>query len=189
MLEGAEARGVSERGVEIGGVVAGAQDEDAARLVAPDARGPGGEQPEEGGGAFSEALERGGELVEIDRAPAARRRMVAGGVELVAGASRGEFVARDAAEVGGVDEQLALGDAHGQDVGHVLVGDGVAVSLPVDEAIDAAHAVGDTGGVVGVTRQGDQRVLLLLGEALEAGAPAPPSLVDDGVEPVDELEA
>src|SRR5262249_57091860 len=112
-----------------------------------------------------------GELVEIDGAFAARGRVVAGGVELVAGAARGELVAGDAAEVGGVDEQLALGDAHGQDVGHVLVGDGVAVAFPVDEAVDAANAVGDAGGVVGVARERNELVFLLLGEALEAGAP------------------
>lgn len=189
MLEGAEARGVAEGSVEIGSVVAGAQDEDAPCLVAPDARGPGGEQPEERGSALAEALKRGGELVEIDGALAPRGRMVTRGIELVAGATRGELVARDATEVGGVDEQLALGDAHGQDVGHVLVGDGVAVAVPVDEAVDAADAVGNAGGVVGVARQRNELVLLLLDEALETCAPAPPSLVDDGVEPSDELEA
>jgi hypothetical protein len=56
-----------------------------------------------------------------------RRWMVTGGVELGAGASRSELVARDAPEVGRVDEELALRDTHGQDVGHVLVGDGVPV--------------------------------------------------------------
>jgi hypothetical protein len=47
-------------------------------------------------------------------------------------------VARDAPEVGRIDEQLALRDAHGQDVGHVLVRDGVPVALPIHEAIDAS---------------------------------------------------
>jgi hypothetical protein len=42
-------------------------------------------------------------------------------------------VARDAREIGGVNEELALGDADGQDVGDVLVGDGVAVAVPLDE--------------------------------------------------------
>src|SRR5262249_14783449 len=139
--------------------------------------------------ALAEALERGGELVEIDGALAPRGRMVTRWIELVAGTARGELVARDATEVGGVDEQLALGGAHGQDVGHVLVGDGVAVAVPVDEAIDAADTVGDTGGVVGVARQRNELVFLLLDEALETCAPAPSSLVDDGVEPFDELEA
>ena len=47
--------------------------------------------------------------------------------------------------------------------------DGVAVARPVDEAVDAAQAVGDAGGVVGVPGQ-RQQVLALLGEALEGGA-------------------
>jgi len=189
VLEGAEARGVAERGVEVGGVVAGAQNEDAARLVAPDANRPRGEKPEEQGRALAHALECTGELIEIDRALAARRRMVAGGVELHARASWRELVARDAPEVRRVDEELALGDAHGQDVGHVVVRDRVPVAFPIHETIDAAQAVRDASGVVGMAREGNELALLLLGESLEACAPSPPSLINDGVEPRAELEA
>jgi hypothetical protein len=188
VLEGAEPRCMSERGVEIVGGVAGAQNEDAPCLVSPDARGPGGEQPEEHGGTLAHALERSGELVEIDGALAAGRWMVAGGVELRARASRGELMARDAPEVGRVDEELALGDAHGHDVGHMLVGDGVPVTLPVDEAVDAAHAVGDARRVIRMAREGNE-FALLLGEALETGVAVSSSQVDDGVEPRDELDA
>lgn len=189
MLEGAEPRRVAERGVEIVGGVAGAQNEDAPRLVAPDARWPGGEQSKEHGRALAHALERSGELVEIDGALAARRWMVAGRVELRARASRRELVARDAPEVGRVDEELALRHAHGQDIGHMLVRDGVPVALPIHEAVDAANAVRDASGVVGMARKGNELALLLLGEALEGGTSAPPSLIDHAVEPRDELEA
>ena len=140
MLEGAEPRGVGERSVEVTGDVAGAQHQDAARLVAPHPRWTGTEQPEERDATRPQAVERHGELAEVHRAPAARWRMETLGVELVPGAARRELVARDARQVGGVHEQLALGDAHRQDVGHVVVGHGVAIALPVDEAVDAAHA-------------------------------------------------
>ena len=53
--------------------------------------------------------------------------MQPGGVEPEPLAAGGELVARDAGEVGGVDEELALGDADGQDVGDVVVGHGVAL--------------------------------------------------------------
>jgi hypothetical protein len=39
-----------------------------------------------------------------------------------------ELVARDAGEVGGVDEELALRDADREQIGHVVVGDGVLVA-------------------------------------------------------------
>src|SRR6185437_4276740 len=188
VVEGTEAGGMAERGVEIGGGVAGTQNEDAPRLVAPDARGPGGEQPEERGGPLAHALEGGGELVEIDGTRAARRGMVTGGIELRARASWRELVAGDAPKVGGIDEELALGDADGQDVGHVLVRDRVPVALPIDEAVDAANAVRDASGVVGVAWERDE-LALLFRETVEAGKPASLPQIDDAVEPLTELDA
>jgi hypothetical protein len=72
----------------------------------------------------------------------------------------------------------------------VVVRDSVAIALPVDEAVDAADAVGDARRVVRVARQRHELVLLV-GEALEAGASLPPTgaLVDDGVDPFGELAA
>ena len=76
--------------------------------------------------------------------------MRAGWSDILAGAAWGQLVSRDAPQVGGVDEQLVLGDAHGQDIGDVLIGDSVAISIEGDEAVDGADAVDDAGGVVGV---------------------------------------
>lgn len=104
MLEGAEPRGMRERGVEILGGVAGAQHEDAARLVAPDARWTRAQQPEEAGTTRTQTFEGDAELIEIDRALAAWGRMESCGVELEPPAARGELVASDAGEVSGVDE-------------------------------------------------------------------------------------
>jgi Uma2 family endonuclease len=188
MLESAEPRGVPERGVEIRGGVASAQHEDAARLVAPDPWRARAQQPEERGRPRTQAVERHGELIEIHRALAARRWMEARRVELEPEAARRELVASDARQVGGVDEQLVLGDAHRQDVGHVVVGNGVAIAFPVDEAVDAAHAIEDARGVVGVARQRHEPGLLL-GKPLEARAAVAAPRVDDPVEPVDELGA
>ena len=123
VLERTEPRGVREGGVEIRGRVACAQDEDDTRLVAPDPRRPRAEQPEERRPARPQTVEDGSELIEIHGALAARRRVQALGIELEAGAARRELVTRDARQVGGVDEQLALGDADGQEVGDVVVGD------------------------------------------------------------------
>ncbi len=51
--------------------------------------------------------------------------------------------ARVARRSGGrlVDEELILSDTNGQDVGHVVIGDGIAIAIPVDEAIDSANTV------------------------------------------------
>ena len=111
-------------------------------------------------------LEGDAELVEVDGALPAGPRVEPGGVEPEPLAAGRELVARDAGEVGGVDEELALGDADRQDVGDVVVGDGVGVALPGDEAVDGAEAVDDARGVVGVARQGHE-VLALAGEAVE----------------------
>jgi hypothetical protein len=96
----------------------------------------------------------------------------------------------NAGEVGGVDEEFALGHPHRQNLGDVVIGNGVAITLPVDETVDAAHAIGDPRGVVGMARQGDQLVFLL-GEAIERAGrvDAPPPAIHDAVEPVAELGA
>src|SRR5437762_11004152 len=70
----------------------------------------------------------------------------------------------------------------------MVVRDGVTIPRPVDESVDAAHAVDDACGVVGVARQRHQ-MRLLLGEPLEAGPAVTAPWVDNPVEPVDELSA
>lgn len=142
-VEGAVERGVGQRGVEIRGVVALAQEQDAAGVMGPVARRRAGGESNEVVRALAHLLKRGAELVEIGRPVASRARVVAVGVELVAAAPWSELVAGDTLEVGGVDEELVLGDAHGHEVRDVVVGHGVAVAGPVHEALDAANAIGD----------------------------------------------
>jgi len=112
--------------------------------------------------------------------------VVAARVELEAATARSELMASDAGEIGGVHEQFGLSDAQGQDVGDVGVGDGIAIAVPIDKAIDAAEAIDDARRVVGVARQG-QEVRLLVGEALEGRADLLGSMIGDAVEPVFEL--
>lgn len=181
---------MGERGVDVSGAKAGAKKQDAACLMPPDARRAGAEKAEEGGGALAHALERDGELCEIDGALASGRGVKACRIELEPGAFRGELVMSDACEIGGVDEELALGDADGKDVGDVVVRNCIPIPLPIDEAVDAAEAVGDARGVVRVTRERHELVLLV-GKALEAGASLATTraLIDDAVEPLGELAA
>ncbi len=190
LLEGTEGVGMAERAVEVGGGEALAQEQDLARVVARLPRRMGPEQTgEKGRGHRAHLLESDAQLVEVDDSAAprlvrARRRHVR------AGAARRELVARDAAQVGGVDEELVLRDADGQEVGHVLVRHRVAVAVPRDEAVDAAHAVDDPRGVVGVHGQRHERELLV-GKQLERAALELLVLahVTDRVLPMGELSA
>src|SRR2546428_469666 len=103
----------------------------------PDARRTGAEETKEGGCAMAHALEGDGELIDVDGTPSSAGSWVkAAGIELASGASRCELMMSDACQVGGIDEQLPLGDAYGEDVRHVVVGDRVSIALPVDEAVD-----------------------------------------------------
>lgn len=187
VLERTEAGGVSERAIEVSGVEPPAQEEDLSGVMAPGACRPGAQEPEESCGAVAEAGERCGELVEIDWALPPGGLVEAGGVSFRTGAARRELVARDAREIGGVNEELALGNADGQDVGDVLVGDGVAVALPLDEPVDAGEAVDDACGVVRMGGQRKELVLLFGAEPLERSAAS--TGVDDPVEPGGELGA
>ena len=184
--EGAEARGVGEGVVEIGGVVTLAEQEDLASLMSPHARRAGAHEMEERGGAFAHVLEGDAELVEVDKALPAGLRMEAMGVELEPFTAVDELMAGNTGEVGSVDKELILSDAEREDVGDVIVGDGVGVALEGDEAVDGTEAVEDPGGVVGMARQRHQ-MLALLGEAIERGLSVAAALVSDGVDPVREL--
>lgn len=101
-------------------------------------------------GALAHLLEGRADLVETDGWASALISVEAQWIELQPAAARDQLVSRNALEVGGVHEELALGDADRQEIGDVVVGNGVAVSLPVYEAVDAAQAIGDAGRVVGV---------------------------------------
>ena len=69
--------------------------------------------------ALAHVLEGDAELIEIDLGRLSADADASRRVELEASAARRELVPRDAWRVRRVDEELALRDAHGQDVGHV----------------------------------------------------------------------
>jgi hypothetical protein len=68
VLEGSERRGVSESTVDIGRVVALAQQQDLTTLMTPDPRRAEAHQTKEVGRALAHSLEGDVELVEIDGA-------------------------------------------------------------------------------------------------------------------------
>ena len=158
------------------------------RLVAPKSRGREAQQTKEGGRAITHALECEMQLVEIDNAFPLGGSVKASGVELQPLTTRCERVPCDAMEICGVDEELVLRNAHRQDVCDMVIRNGVTVTIPIDEAIDAANAVDDASGVVRMTRKRNE-MLSLVGEALEGGALVPASWVDDFVHPRSELRA
>lgn len=127
---------VREGFVELIGSVALAEEQDLSDLCAPHPCAAEADEAEELGGALAHRLEGEPDLLEVDGAPSLGRRMEPSGVDLEAGSARAELVARDQAQVGGVDEELTLGDPHRDKVGDVLVRDGVAIATPVDEAVD-----------------------------------------------------
>lgn len=106
VLERAEARGVSERGVDVTRLESGAQAENVPCMVTPGARGSGAHEREEARRPVTETGECGGELVEIDRALPSRRTMKAERIEFASSTPRSELVPCNAFEVGGVDEEL-----------------------------------------------------------------------------------
>ena len=172
--------------VEIFGRVTLTEQEDPPRLPAPLSRWRGAQLAEKIMGALPHALESVRELILIHGGLPNGTMMKSPGIQLEPTAAGHQLMGRHAFEIGSVDEEFPFGDAYRQDVGDVIVRDGVSVSLPVDVAVDAAHAIDHARGVVGVTRQGHQ-VRLLLSEALQRGRSASPSVVDRRREPVGEL--
>ena len=101
----AERRGMTERAIDLVGVVALAQEQDLARMRAPHARRVDeAHQAKELGRVPAHVVERDVELIEIDRGPTLRRWVQPGRIELEARAARTELVARDARQICGVDE-------------------------------------------------------------------------------------
>ena len=177
---------VPEGRVEIFGRVTLTEQEDPARLPAPLSRWRGGQLAKKLMGALAHALESIRELILVHGGLSNGTMMKPPGIQAESATASHELMGRYAFEIGSVDEELALGDAYWQDVGDVIVRDGVTVSLPVDVTVDAAHAIDHARGVVGVTRQGHQ-MRLLLSEALQRGRSATPSVIDRRREPVGEL--
>ena len=144
---------------------------------------------EEVSSPLAHALEGDAELVAVERVLVRLGwGMQPRRVELVASATRSELVASDAPQIRRVDEELALRDAHRQDVRDVLVRDGVLIARPRDEAINAAYTVYDARRVIRMTRQLDE-MRLLFSEALERGALVELAMIDDALEPIRELRA
>ena len=102
VLERAERSGVAEREVDRVGGITLAQEQDLAGLGGPDAWRSQAHEAKEFGGVVAHVGERDAELVEIDRALALCRRVKPCRVE--AQAPRRELVARDTAEIGGIDK-------------------------------------------------------------------------------------
>lgn len=109
-----EADGMTESGVDILSGVALAQEQDAPSATAPLPGRPRAQTSKELTGVVAHLLEGSAQLVEIDGGTTCSATMEALRVEFVALPPRGELVAGDALEIGGITEQLALGDADWQ---------------------------------------------------------------------------
>jgi len=68
-----------------------------------------------------------------------------------------------------VDEQFLLGGLQGEDIGHILIRDGVAVGFKVQESVDAANPQGHFGGVIIVKGQGLKGPSFLLHKEVQRG--------------------
>ena len=112
---------VRERREQVGGVVTFTQSKNLARVVTGRSMRVFLERREESGGRITEIGEGATQLVEI-RAPLAAWWTMAVEDRLAPGATRQQRVAGDTAQIGLVDEQLVLGDAHREDIGDVVVG-------------------------------------------------------------------
>jgi hypothetical protein len=156
--------------IDLVGGIALAQEQNLARLRAPDARRPEAHQAKELSGVLPHVVERDVELVEVDGTSSLRRGVEPRGVELEVGSARTALVARDAPQVGGIHEQLALRDVHGRMSVTWSIGNGVVIAGPGDEAIDAAPPVDHARGVV---RAPGQRDLHAAGPAHTRDAAAP----------------
>jgi hypothetical protein len=69
-----------------------------------------------------------------------------------------------------VDEHVLLGGFQGEDISHILVGDGVAIGFKIQEPIDAANPQGHFGRIVIVKGQGLKSASFLLHEEFQRRA-------------------
>ena len=167
VLESAKRAGVGEGPVEIGGGVALAQEQDAPPVVAGVAALRRGEPGEEAGAVVAEVGEGLLDDAQVGAAAVPGRVDVLR-IDVDAAAAGRELVARDQAQIGGVDEELVLGDSDREDLGNVVVGDRIAIAVDGDEAVDGADPVMDARGVIWMERQRPQE-RLLLGKHLQLG--------------------
>lgn len=125
-VDSTERGGSAEREVDVGRGIAFTQQENLPGLLCPGARHTDAHQLEELGRALSHVAEGDVDLIQVDRGLSLRRRMKSGRVERQSRASWRELMTRDAAQVCSIDKELALRDAHGQEIGDMVVGHGVA---------------------------------------------------------------
>jgi hypothetical protein len=149
VLEGAVGQGMRQRADEVCRVEAGAERQDAPGVVPGRSRQGLLQCGEEARRGIAKLCEGTAQLIEV-RAAVGQAGPVAGKRRVLAGATRLELVARDAGQVRLVDPQLLLGHPHRQDLGDVLVGQGVAIAIPGEVALDVAQPVKHASGVVGV---------------------------------------
>ncbi len=156
-------------------------------MVGPNARRMRrGELWQERGRAAPHLLERSAELVDVDGGLAIGTRMQTERIDLLAASARPKLVAREAGETRAIDEELRLCDAQREEIGHVVVVDGVPVSHPLDVAVDAAEAIGDARRVVRMFRQREQ-MGRLVAKPIEGRLPVTFADVDNALEPIGKL--
>src|SRR4051812_15758403 len=129
VLEGAEGAGVAERGGEVARRVALSQEENLPGVVAGEAALGRGEPGEETPSRLADGGEGHLQLIQVSAAAVPPGLVGAGRDDVVAGAARGQLSFGHQLEVSRVDEELVLGDADGEDVGDVVIRDGVAVAV------------------------------------------------------------
>lgn len=164
-----------------GGVFA-AELEDLPSLIAALAWVVGAERSKVRLGALAHLREGVLELLKIGGGTATRGAMKVHRVEVEASTLGRELMLGNEAEVGGIDEEFLLSDPHREDLGDVVVGHGVAITVPGDEALDVGEGVDDACGVEGMSRERSEERSLLL-EELKPGAFE--LLVGSGVADVD----
>jgi len=69
-----------------------------------------------------------------------------------------------------IDEHFVFGGFQSEDIGHILIGDGVAIGFKIQEPIDAANPQGHFGGIVIVKGQGLKSASFPLHEELKRRA-------------------
>jgi len=91
---------------------------------------------------------------------------------------RPSFMTDDEVELRRVDQDLMLGGLHGQDVGPMLVRDGIAVGFEIDVPFKIADPEGHFRTVIGMERQGCQGGQFLFEKEFQRGPAGCIMLVD-----------
>lgn len=148
VVESAKGRRMSEGGVDVFGGVACTQEQDLASLMARGGlRTTAAHQSEKLAGALPHVGESDLELVQVHGALALGLRVKPGGIELEPLSTTYKLVTGDTFKISRVDEELALGNADRENVCHMVIGHRIPVAVPINEAVDPADPIDDTGGV------------------------------------------